>query len=113
MDLRSTILVRPTFLNPTLPLPSPLSSSSVSPSSPTLHLNPLGLTPEDLKLPIESKGGIWYGTRVQTILTIQRMKDEDENEGKWRVVFRERDAFVLEGEGPIWSGVERVFEFFV
>ena len=41
------------------------------------------------------------------------MKDEDENEGKWRVVFRERDAFVLEGEGPIWSGVERVFEFFV
>lgn len=83
------------------------------PSAPLPFPNPdrPSPAPQDLPPPEElgqeGKGGQWYGTRVQTLLLI-----EQTGTGGHKVVFIERDAYVLGSDGrPAWSGEERRFEF--
>lgn len=61
---------------------------------------------------VEGKTGYWYGTRVQSMVLIERERGP---EGRVRVKFSERDAYVLSSAGnlPSWSGNVRSFEFTV
>lgn len=92
-------------MDPTAPLPAnppPFASAEPNALPPALDRLPVGSEGK-----VEGQGGYWYGTRVQTVLLVEREKD-----GKVRVQMRERDAYVLgEGGRPGWSAQERTFDF--
>ncbi|GAA5939608.1 hypothetical protein JCM3775_002066 [Rhodotorula graminis] len=115
--LRHTVLVRPLFFDPSAPMtddappfPPPSSTStsstlpsSIAPPSPPAAAPTLG-PPESASPDPTAPGAHWYATRVQSLVLVERRTG--------RVVVRERDAYVLDGETrrPVWSGRERVFE---
>jgi hypothetical protein len=106
--LRHTVLVRPTFMDPRAPIPTepipfvPASKGTPSPDAAT------PITHDEQK--IEGKNGYWYATRVQSMLLIDRTAGAD---GRLRVKFSERDAYVMPqpGQKPQWSGDVRNFKF--
>ncbi|GJN94513.1 hypothetical protein Rhopal_007596-T1 [Rhodotorula paludigena] len=114
MHLRHTVLVRPLSFDPSAPLPplpppfppapSPVSSSSTSAASSDPSVLPESVTAGPRESADPQSGTHWYGTRVQTLLLVERATG--------RVVLRERDAYVLDSEKgtPRWSGEERCFE---
>jgi hypothetical protein len=105
--LRHTVLVQPVFMDPTAPLPlTPPPFVAAPPDAPSPSPTDL---PPDCELKAEGEGGHWYGTRVQTIVLVERVQ---EGQGA-KVVFIERDAYVLDGGKPRWSGVQRRLEFVV
>ena len=98
-------MVRPLMMDPSAPLPDePLPFEPAEPGTAALALDDLG--PDAGRF--EGKGGMWYATRVQSIVLVERPK---ESSGKVRVVFREREAYTLQDGTPRWSGDERIFEF--
>ncbi|KAG0659314.1 hypothetical protein C6P46_005244 [Rhodotorula mucilaginosa] len=153
--LRETVLVEPLCLDPSRPLqavppplppapapapafaseraeegsraqqaPSPMSrGSDARASSSPLSAPSSTLSSDKNKEGVEGNPGLqWYATRVQTLLLVERKPN-----GK--VIFRERDAYVLDRDGedeedsvgrqketksrgtPRWSGQERRYEF--
>lgn len=106
LHLRHTVLVQPTFMDPTAPLPANPPPFAEAGSSPTPAPTQL---PAGLEDKVEGTGGYWYATRVQTVLLVER-----EREGKVRVSLREREGYALNAEGkPEWQPEERLFEFSV
>ncbi|SGY84041.1 BQ5605_C009g05672 [Microbotryum silenes-dioicae] len=104
--LRHTILVRPIFMNPLAPLPS--TPTPFTPAPPDTQAPSPEVLPSSVEDPDKTEGrnGYWYGTRVQSVLMV------DKRDLKGRAVFVERDAYEIEkGSGKVrWSGEERRFE---
>ena len=113
LHLRHTVLVRPLRLNPKLPLPEhepPLPSPGAAPKPSTPPTPDPKLLPTYGELDREGvDGGRWYGTRVQTVIVIQRPVGEAASQ----VVMYERDAYILGDDGlPRWAdGEPRRFPF--
>ncbi|KAK4056704.1 hypothetical protein OIO90_002256 [Microbotryomycetes sp. JL221] len=106
--LRQTVLVRPLMMDPIAPLPEETPAFEPAPSGTSAPaVDELGPYTER----IEGQDGMWYATRVQSIVLIER--PQSDGEGKVRVVFREREAYKLQDRKPVWSGDERCFELFV
>lgn len=103
--LRQTILVRPAFMNPKAPVPPEPVPWEPSPDG-TPTPDPAEPIP-DADGKMDGQNGYWYGTRVQTVILVER---EAQN-GKLKVTFKERDAYVASADGPRWSGTVRTFNF--